>query len=123
MTLVGAPRGCGQSAKQKREAAYQSILQSYTEVLKPGMTRKNVEDYLRSKGATFFQEGGGSFTDDSALADLTKIGKERHPWYCSEHAVYIAFHFNAVEPKGISPHSEADTLKSVAIYHQLEVCL
>jgi len=39
-----------QSAKEKREAAYQAKLQSYSDVLKPGMTRKNVEDYLREKG-------------------------------------------------------------------------
>lgn len=39
-----------QSAKEKREAAYHAKLQSYSDALKPGMTRKNVEDYLRGKG-------------------------------------------------------------------------
>ena len=43
----------GQSAQQKRETAYQAKLQSYSDVLKPGITRKNVEDYLRTKGVAF----------------------------------------------------------------------
>jgi hypothetical protein len=33
----------GQSAQQKRDAAYQAKLQSYSDVLKPGMTRKEVD--------------------------------------------------------------------------------
>jgi hypothetical protein len=124
VTVAGAPPACGKNAKQKREAAYQSTLQSYTAVLKPGITRKNVEDYLRAKHASFFQEGGGTFTDDNAFADLTKIGNEKHPWYCSEHAVYIAFRFAAVfDPTGLLPRSDRDILKSITVYHQLEVCL
>ena len=42
-------------AKRKREAAYQSALLSYTEVLKPGMNRKEVEDYLRARTVDFSQ--------------------------------------------------------------------
>lgn len=82
-----------------------------------------MEDYLRAKGVSFFQEGGAVSTDDDAFADLAKIAKERHPWYCSEHAVYLAFHFTAVQPPGHSRASETDTLKSITIYHQLESCL
>lgn len=36
-------------AQQKREAAYQS-LHSYSQVLRLGMTRKELEDHLRTKG-------------------------------------------------------------------------
>ena len=87
------------------------------------MTRKNVEDYLRSKGVSFFQESGTVSTDDSALSDLAKIGEEKHPWYCSEHNVYLAFHFTADHPQGLFPHSDTDTLKTITVYHQLEGCL
>lgn len=121
--MASASRTCGQSAKQRREALYQSALQSYSEVLAPGTTRKNVEDYLRAKGVSFFQEGGAVSTDDGAFADLAKIAKEKHPWYCSEYAVYLAFHYTAVPLPGHSRASETDTLKSITIYHQLEACL
>jgi hypothetical protein len=121
--MASAFRGCDQSANQKHDAVYQSALQSYSEVLAPGTTRKNVEDYLRAKGVSFFQEGGAVSTDDGAFADLAKIGKEKHPWYCSEHAVYLAFHFTAVQPPGHSRAPETDALKSITIYHQLEDCL
>jgi hypothetical protein len=51
LALSAAPVGNagGQGAKQKREAAYQSALQSYTEALKPGMARKDVEDTSEQK--------------------------------------------------------------------------
>jgi hypothetical protein len=111
----------GQSAKQKREAGYQTKLQSYSDVLKPGMTRKNVEDYLRAKSAAFGQLC--CIDERSALADLVKIGKEKHPWYCEEHIVYIAFQFAAVEPhKGWEAY-DSDTLKTITIFHKLEGCL
>jgi hypothetical protein len=121
--MGSASRGRDPSGKQKREATYQSALQSYSKVLAPGTTRKTVEDYLRANGVPFVQEGGVVSTDDGAIADLAKIGKEKHPWYCSEHAVYLAFHFTAVQPPGHSRAPETDALKSITIYHQLEDCL
>jgi hypothetical protein len=105
----------GQSAKQKREAVYQAALQSYSDALKPGMTRKNVEDYFRSKGIAFQQLC--CIFKESAFADLVKIGKEKHPWYCSEHNVYVAFRFTAVKP------DESETLKTITVFHRLEGCL
>jgi hypothetical protein len=92
------------------------------------MTSKNVEAYLRAKGVTFGQlcswgEGELCIDERSAYADLVKIGKEKHPWYCEEHSVYIAFQFAAVEPhKGWEAY-DSDTLKRVTIYHKLEGCL
>jgi hypothetical protein len=109
-----------QSAKEKREAAYQAKLQSYSDFLKPGMTRKNVEDYLRAKGVAFGQLC--CIDERSAYADLVKIGKEKHPWYCEEHNVYIAFQFTAVEPHKSWKAYDSDTLKSITIYHKLEGC-
>lgn len=111
----------GQSKQKKREAAYQAKLQSYSDVLKPGMTRKNVEDYLRAKGVEF---GKLCCVDKaSVFSDLVKIGKEKHPWYCEEHNVYITFQFVSVEPqKGLEAH-DSDTLKEITIFHKLDGCL
>jgi hypothetical protein len=113
--------GGGQSAKQKREAAYQAKLQSYSDVLKPGMTRKSVEDHLRAEGVVFGQLC--CIDERSAYADLVKIGKEKHPWYCEEHNVYIAFQFAAVEPHKGWEGYDSDALKRITIFHKLEGCL
>jgi hypothetical protein len=110
-----------QSKREKREAAYQTKLQSYSDVLKPGMTRKNVEDYLRAKGVAFGQIC--CIEERSAYADIVTIGKEKHPWHCEAHNVYIAFQFAAVEPhKGWEAY-DSDTLKSITVFHKLEGCL
>jgi hypothetical protein len=111
----------GQSKQQKREAAYQAKLQTYSDVLKPGMTRKNVEEYLRAKGVAFGQYC--CIDEQSAYADLVTIGKEKHPWYCEAHNVYIAFQFAAVEPHKSGAAFDSDALKSITIYHKLEGCL
>jgi hypothetical protein len=116
--------GCvawGQSRQKKREVAYETARQSYSDVLKPGMTRTNVEDYLRSKGVAFEQLC--CIDEMTAFADLVKIGKEKHPWYCSEHAVYIAFQFAAVETERYPKVRDSDTLKTITIFHHLEGCL
>jgi hypothetical protein len=110
-----------QSPKEKREAVYQAKLQSYSDVLKPGMTRKNVEDYLRGKGVAFGQLC--CIDEKSAFADLLYIGEEKHPWYCGKHNVFIAFQFAAVEPhKGWEAY-DSDTLKSITVFHKFEGCL
>ena len=117
----GNREALGQNAQQKREAAYQAKLQPYSDVLKPGMTRKSVEDYLRAKSVAFGQLC--CVDERSTSADLVKIGKEKHPWYCEEHNVYIAFQFAAVEPhKGWEAY-DSDTLKRITIFHKLEGCL
>jgi hypothetical protein len=112
----------GQSAKQKREADYQAALQSYSDALKPGATRKSVEDYLQAKGVNY--EKMCCILEKSAEAELVRIGKEKHPWYCSEHNVYIAFQFvDELHGGGRPSDSDLDKLKSITVYHWLEGCL
>jgi hypothetical protein len=100
--------------QQKREIIYHSRLLSYSAVLKPGMNRKDVEDYLRTKSITFRQMCCVDFKDTSPRGydDLAKIGQEAAPWACSEKNVYVAFQFDT-----------SDTLKSVTLYRWLEGCL
>ena len=120
--FAAVPKAVGQSAKQKREAAYQAALQSYSVILKPGMTRKSVEDYLHEKAITY--QTMCCVDERSAYADLVKIGKEKHPWYCSEHNVYIAFQFIDDPHEGLRISGrDSDKLKSITIYHWLEGCL
>jgi hypothetical protein len=85
-------------AQAKREAAYQNNLSSYTQILKPGMTRREVEDYLRANKIEFQQM---CCVDSSELSrrhswdDLVKIGGEDPPWFCREFNVYVAFQYTA----------------------------
>ena len=116
--------GCAlrKRAQEKREITYQLALRSYSEVLKPGMTRREVEDYLRAKNIEFSQMG---WVEDerTAYADLTKIGKEHAPWYCEHHNVYVAFQFAAVEAHKPAEARDSDALKKITIFHWLEGCM
>jgi len=109
------------AAKKKREAVYESTLQAYSQNLKPGLTRKEVEEYLRAKGTYFTQMR--CIKERSALADLVKIGEEDAPWYCSEHWVHIAFEYAAVEPHNSLKAYDTDVLKTITIFHEWGGCL
>jgi len=85
------------------------------------MTRKEVEDYFHAKNISFGQLC--CIDEWSAFADLLKIGKEGHPWYCEEHNVYIAFQFGAVEHRDSAKADDSDSLKRVTIFHKLDGCL
>jgi len=114
-------------AAQKREAAYQSALSEYQRVLRPGMTRKEVEDYLRAKNADFSQMCCVNVVTSNSPKrhtwdDLVKIGEEEHPWFCSEHFVYVAFEFAdyiRIETDYSMQDNDSDPLRSVSIFHQL----
>ncbi len=108
-------------AQQKREANYKAALQTYSEALKPGIARKDVEDYFRTRGIPFVQLGGS--VKEPAFMDLVKIGEGDHPWYCSEHWVHIAFHFGAGEPNNNHRPHDSDVLKTITIYHEFGGCL
>ena len=104
------------AAKKKREAGFQFLAESYSRGLKPGLPRKTVEDYLKSKGTAF-----ETMWDNRTLTDLVKIGEEDHPWYCSENSVFIRFQFAQAEwgeaalPSGV--------LTRVDRYDQMRGCL
>src|SRR5579864_2254400 len=91
------------SAQKEREARYQSALQTYSRSLKPGLTRKEVEDYFRANEVSFEQ---------GTSADLVRVGKEETTRHCRDNYVYVAFEFNGT-----------DVLKSVTISRQLGGCL
>jgi hypothetical protein len=109
----------------EREAQYQASLHSYSEALAIGMSRKEVEAYLRRNGRPFRQmccmPGGAT---GRALDDLTQIGAEPHPWYCSEHNVYIGLAFVPNGPRLADPvPSDTETLTQIRMFHWLEGCL
>jgi len=111
-------------AQTRREVAYQSNLRSYTQVLKPGMTRKEVEDYFRAEDIEFRQMCcvADELSTRHSWDDLIKIGEEDVPMFCRGNNVYVAFRFNDYD-NSERQDNDLDTLKSVTIYHELEGCL
>jgi hypothetical protein len=111
-------------AERKREAGYQMAVRSYRQALKIGTTRKEVEDYLRARNIEFNQMCCVE-EKKRALDDLTKIGEEAAPWFCSEHYVFVAFQFADDQPRPdkIFSAEDLDTLKSITVFHQLGGCL
>jgi hypothetical protein len=125
--ILGIRYELNKKAQGRREAAYQSVFRIYTQALKPGMTRKEVEDYLQAKNSKFLhmccvdsREIGRHSWDD-----LTKIGQEDPPWFCSENNVYVAFQFADhvhLETGFEMQDDDLDTLKAITLHHQLETC-
>jgi hypothetical protein len=81
----------------RRNAQYDHILKTYSEVLKPGMKRSEVEAYLiTSKRVSFSQD---CCIGSKALRDLVEIAREQKGWVCPEEVVNVAFQFAATDPK------------------------
>jgi hypothetical protein len=114
---------------RRREVEYESTLRSYSEVLKTGMSRKEVEGYLSVQKLPFRQlccvgvKEFSSGVHDNAYDDLVKIGQEDVPWVCSENNVYVAFQFLGSRKDSRPGAEPSDRLKDVTIYHKLDGCL
>lgn len=111
-------------AQKRRALTYQAALEPYSQALRPGMTREEVEDYLRANNAPLYHmccvKPKGS--SDGAYDRLTKVGQEEVPWFCSQNNIYIAFLFTG--PKRVATTADAsDRLTSIELYPHLEGCL
>lgn len=67
-------------AAKKRQAQYEAALKVYSDAMTPGLSRRQVESYLRLRGHSFRQMCCVGI-QRSAYADLLKIGEEKAPWY------------------------------------------
>jgi hypothetical protein len=101
--------------------AHEVVLAKYKEVLRPGITRKEVEDYLRAQKTTFTQ----TCCDNAAFSTMVRIGERPKPWFCSSWGVYVAFQFTSTEPDRypIRPASDSDVLGDVKLEGLGETCL
>jgi hypothetical protein len=123
LLIFGVYHTLEKRAQQGRESGYKAALRSYSSVLKSGMKRKEVEDYLHARNIPFRQMCcvDGKKLSKGVYDDLTKIGAENAPWYCSENIVYIAFQFSGPARKWTAEPS--DVLESISVYRSLEGCL
>src|ERR1035438_9945911 len=103
-------------AQAKRDATYQATLHSYSQILKLGMNRKKVEDYLRVNKMEFFR---------LSLDDLAQIGEDKsQSWGCGNVDVFMEFAFTAATQREGQPNAnEMDTLNQVEIIHRSSGCL
>jgi len=123
MVVSSIVAGCAlrKHAQERREANYQSALRSYSEVIKPGMTRKEVEDYFKGKNSQFRQMCCVG-DERTAFSDLVWIAKEHGPWYCESHEVFVAFQFSSAEPHKLAETHDSDILREITIFHWLQGC-
>jgi len=107
--------------RMKREQGYHATLRSYSAELKPGMSRKQVEDYLEVKGVSFGQSC--CINERSAFDDVVRIGEEKvYVPVCSREQVLLAFEFAAKEPQRWPKSYPSDELKRIVLWRPAE-CL
>jgi hypothetical protein len=93
-------------AARKRQTEYEAVLREYSGALKSGMSRREVESYIRLRGRSF-RKMCCIRGPRNAYADIVKIGEEKAPWYCNKYNVYVAFEFETTEPHGTVPDARA----------------
>jgi hypothetical protein len=109
--------------KQELAAETQAALMYYSQNLRPGLARKQVEDYLQRHNTRFSyrccSEGR------TAYATTVKVGEDDVPWYCSEAPVYVFFEFRAVDSAhyGIYNPNPDDVLDEIHLHIVGEGCL
>jgi hypothetical protein len=111
-------------AASVREASYQAALDTYKGALERGMTRAEVEAYLK-RNRTEVHPKCCLIRDEGAWEDFIEIGQEPPPWYCSAHQVYIALAFRRTDgQKPSQPEAhETDVLTDITMLHLNEKCL
>ena len=104
-------------ARANRETTYQAAVRSYSQILKPGVTRKEVENYLRFNRVEFLR---------LSLDDITKIGEDQAAnWFCGKSDVYVKFQFIASTQHEGRPDdaNERDTLEEIKISRIASGCI
>jgi hypothetical protein len=108
---------------QKRQLQYEETLKKYSDTLKPGSSRTEVESYLNERNIKFSQRPSRFVI--AGFDDLVLIGEEKAPSQCRSKLVYLDFEFGVMEPTGstdalfLSP----DKLAKIEITPQFEGCL
>jgi hypothetical protein len=121
--MLGIKSAFENRAKRQRQTDYEAVLREYSGALRSGMSRLEVESYLRLRGHSFRQMCCIR-APRNAYADLVKIGEERAPWYCNKFNFYVAFEFETTEPHGLTTDArDSDRLETVSLFPWLEECL
>jgi hypothetical protein len=110
-------------APRERQTQYAAIVRDYSEVLKPGKSRREVEAYLQL-GHHPIRQMCCLGVHRSAYADIVKIGQEQPPWYCNNYNMYVGFEFDSTDAQGsVLEARDSDKLQDVILFPWLEECL
>jgi hypothetical protein len=122
LVLVGVSLGALAGCVARRTKA---AVASYSQVLKPGMTRKEVEDYFRTNKIQFSQMCCAEGSNKHSLDDFIKIGTSHFPVPCGDETYYVAFIFNDQTqhpPARFMETEDLDTLRSITKVNWVDDC-
>jgi hypothetical protein len=122
LVLVGVSLGALAGCVARRTKA--AVL-SYSQVLKPGMTRKDVEDYFRANKIDFSQGCCAAGSNGHSLDDYIEIGTQHFPVPCGDTSYYVAFIFNDQKqhpPERFLHAHDLDTLQSITTFQWVDDC-
>jgi hypothetical protein len=122
LILVGVSLGALAGCVARRSKA---ALLSYSQVLKPGMTRKDVEEYFRANKVQFSRTCRVEGSYKQSYDDLIKIGTQHFPVPCGDESYYVTFIFNdqTQHPPVRTPQADdLDTLRSITTIHWVDDC-
>ena len=113
----------GYVQRQNRATAnLAEALSNYEQSLRPGMSRKDVKDYLRTRGITFLEQCCNG-VPRSAFSVLIPVGEEGAHWYCETVPDYVSLEFVATEPEERGAgRSNSDVLREVHLTRGGRVC-
>ena len=109
-----------QDAARQREVEYEAALRSYSTIITPEMSRRQVEELLHRRGIGFV--GFPAYSEDSAYADLVKIGEEKIGWYCGPGSVNVAIRFETATNRR-SLQNPSDNVKRVTLFKLFQDCM
>jgi hypothetical protein len=116
---LGALGGC---VARRTKAAFVS----YSQVLKPGMTRKDVEDHLRANKVQFTYMCCVEASLKHSYDDLIKIGTRHFPVPCGDQSYYVALIFNDQTehpPARFRKADDLDRLRSITTVDWVDDCV
>lgn len=110
-------------ALRERQTRYAAALKEYSDEVKPGTSRQEVEARLQLQHHSFGQMCCVRL-QRSAYADLVEVGRDKAPWFCNRNTMYVAFEFETTEQHGLTADArDTDRLVSVTLFPRLEQCL
>jgi hypothetical protein len=118
VAIVAVFSACSTPHGDAPDASAKAALREYSQKLKAGLTRKEVEEYLKAAGTGFVERSG----ENGSLAILVKVGEETKPWYCSEWPDYLAFEFVSQTPSPCEG-CKSEVLKEMHLTSNGEGCL
>ena len=97
--------------EKQATANLRAALYQYEQSFKPGMSRKEIKDDLRTKGIAFLEQCCNG-VPNSPFSILAPVG-ERTSWFCVPMPDYVRIEFAAVGPHKAGEPSNSDVLREV----------